>query len=224
MVLLILAVNFIGFAHTYYLAGLLHAPLPSAIVHVHGALFTCWLLLLLTQTVLVSMGRVRWHRRLGVLGGVIAALMLIAGPLVLVGALRRHAFSQNEGYVIFAADLCSLTLFAFFVASGLLRRNDSAVHKRLMLFASIAILAPGLSRWSFAFMVSPYAFYGIYLAFPIAILLFDLVTLRKVLRVTLLGSVLVTIYIFGVGPLSHTALLHRITDAIQQQPSSSRKP
>jgi hypothetical protein len=222
IVLLILAVNFIGFARTYYLAGMLHAPLPSAIVHIHGALFTSWLLLLLTQTVLAGIGRVRWHRRLGVLGGIIAALMLIAGPLVLVGALRRHAFSHNDVYPIFAADVCALTLFAFFVAYGLLRRNDSAAHKRLMLFATIAILAPGLSRWSFAFMDSDYAFYGIYLAFPIAIILFDLFSYKKVLRVTMLGSALVTMYIFGAGPLSHTPIWHRITDSVQQ--SSSQKP
>ena len=45
---------FVGFAPSDYLAGLFRAPLPSPIIHVHGALFSCWILLLVTQTSLVS--------------------------------------------------------------------------------------------------------------------------------------------------------------------------
>jgi hypothetical protein len=41
MVLLMLATVFVGFAHTYYLAGVFHAPLPSLIVYIHGAAFSC---------------------------------------------------------------------------------------------------------------------------------------------------------------------------------------
>src|SRR5579864_6556618 len=50
MALLMLATVFVGFAPTYYLAGVFRAPLPSPIIHVHGALFSCWILLLVTQT------------------------------------------------------------------------------------------------------------------------------------------------------------------------------
>lgn len=214
-VFLILAANFIGFARTYYLAGIFRAPLPSLLVHIHGALFTSWLLLLLIQTSLVFAGRIHWHRRLGVLGGVIAGLMLIVGPLVLVAALRRPAYSFNTASLILAADLGGLTLFALFVASGLRLRNNSLAHKRLMLFATIAILAPGLSRWSFPFMRSSFAFFCIYLAFPLAIIVFDLFSARKVHRVTLLCSVLLTAYIFGVGFLSNTSIWHRITRSVQ---------
>jgi hypothetical protein len=215
LVLLILATNFIGFARTYYLAGILRAPLPSPLVHIHGALFTCWLLLLLTQTILVSLGRIRWHRQLGILGGIIAALMLIFGPLVLFAALRRHAFSANDANGIFAADTFGLLLFALFVFFGLRLRNHPVAHKRLMLFATIAILLPGLSRWSFRFMESDVAFFGIYLAFPAAILLFDRITYKKLPRVTWLCSLLITIYAFAPGPLSKTAFWHHITQSIQ---------
>jgi hypothetical protein len=37
MTVLLAAVVAIGFAPTYYLAGLLRAPLPSRIVHIHAA-------------------------------------------------------------------------------------------------------------------------------------------------------------------------------------------
>ncbi len=222
VVLLLLTVNFIGFAHTYYLAGMLRAPLPSAIVHIHGALFTSWLILLLIQTTLISLGRIRWHRQLGVLGGIIAALMLIFGPLALVGALRRHAFSASEANVFFTADIAGLLLFAFFVTLGIWYRSNTVVHKRLMLFATIAILPPGLSRWSFHFMESPIAFYGIYLAFPLSIVAFDLLSYRKIQRVTWLGTALVTLYIFGATPLAQTAVVRHLTARIQGAPHTHK--
>jgi hypothetical protein len=56
MAILILATVFLGFAKTYFLAGVFSAPLPSWIIHVHGAVFTSWILLLIVQTLLVSAG------------------------------------------------------------------------------------------------------------------------------------------------------------------------
>ncbi len=62
--LLMLASVFVGFAPTYYLAGVFNAPLPSTIIHIHGAVFSTWILLLVTQTSLVSAGRVDIHKKL----------------------------------------------------------------------------------------------------------------------------------------------------------------
>jgi hypothetical protein len=58
---------FVGFSRTYYLAGIFKAPLPNLLVHIHGAVFTTWILLLVTQTSLVAADRVDIHRRLGLL-------------------------------------------------------------------------------------------------------------------------------------------------------------
>ena len=84
-----------------------------------------------------------------------------------------------------------------------------------MLFATIAILPPGLDRWSFSFMESSFAFCAIYLAFPFAIIVYDLFSARKIYRVTLLCSVLLTAYIFGAGVLSNTSIWHRIARSVQ---------
>src|SRR4051812_30861709 len=65
MAILLCIVVFIGFAPTYFQAGILRAPLPSAIVHIHGALFTLWMLLFVTQAALISARRVKWHRSFG---------------------------------------------------------------------------------------------------------------------------------------------------------------
>jgi len=65
MAVLLLATVFFGFARTYYLAGVFRAPLPNLLVHIHGAVFSAWILLLIAQTSLVASGRVDLHRRLG---------------------------------------------------------------------------------------------------------------------------------------------------------------
>lgn len=40
LAILFLVSVFIGFARSYYLAGLFRAPLPSMLLHVHGAVFS----------------------------------------------------------------------------------------------------------------------------------------------------------------------------------------
>jgi hypothetical protein len=65
---LILLTVFIGFARTYYLAGAFHAHLPSLLVHFHGAIFTCWILVFVAQIALAYSHHIRWHMRLGISG------------------------------------------------------------------------------------------------------------------------------------------------------------
>ena len=76
MALLILATVFFGFARSYYLAGVFNAPLPNLLIHLHGAAFSCWILLLITQTSLVAANRVDVHRKLGLVGFGLACLMV----------------------------------------------------------------------------------------------------------------------------------------------------
>ena len=211
MIVAIIGVNFVGFAKSYYLAGVFRAPLPGPLVHIHGALFTSWLLLLATQTGLVAANRIRLHRTLGVLGGMVAAGMLLLGSMVTAFALRRHAFAtEGRTAFILVANVGALILFALFVAIGLLKRNDVVRHKRLMLLASIAILGPALSRWSFPFMKWPPAVFLLWLIFPLSLLIFDTVSRRRPYKVTVVGCTLLLIYVCSVGPLSSTRAVRSV--------------
>src|ERR1700682_958818 len=69
-----------GVAPTYYLRFFGDGPRATvsggpftSLVHVHGALFTGWVVLFIVQTALVATHRVAVHRRLGVAGAVLAA-------------------------------------------------------------------------------------------------------------------------------------------------------
>src|SRR5215472_5835962 len=79
MAWLMLATVFVGFAPSYYIAGMLHAPLPSPVVHVHAIVFSLWIVVLIAQTGLTTAGRVSVHRQLGIAGFILALLMLVVG-------------------------------------------------------------------------------------------------------------------------------------------------
>src|SRR5260370_34477324 len=97
MAVLILATVFLGFARSYYLAGVFKAPLPSLIIHIHGVVFSSWILLLLAQTSLVAVGRVDLHRRLGLLGFGLACLLVIVGLLAAPDSLPTPFPAREPG-------------------------------------------------------------------------------------------------------------------------------
>jgi NADPH-dependent ferric siderophore reductase len=61
----------------------------------------------------------------------------------------------------------------------------------LMIFSTIAILGPAINRWPFAFMASAPAQGAFFLAFPALIVAYDLMTLKRIHRSTLSGSLLI---------------------------------
>ena len=54
---------FVGFFRSYYFRGWYGAPELSRLVHLHGLVFTTWVLFFVSQTVLVATGRTWLHRR-----------------------------------------------------------------------------------------------------------------------------------------------------------------
>src|SRR5437879_4598036 len=141
MALLMLATVFVGFAPTYYLAGVFHAPLPSLIVHIHGAAFSCWILLLVTQTSLVSAGRVDIHRNLGIAGFLLACLMVILGVWAATDSLARGgSVPGRDPQFFYIVPLTDMLVFAAVVFIAFRARSNSAAHKRLILVATIALM------------------------------------------------------------------------------------
>ncbi len=85
-----------GFAPTYYLRFLHGGPTATLsggpftrLVHIHGALFTTWMLFFIVQTALVASRRVAIHRRLGIAGAVLAAAMVAAGTSLAIATAAR---------------------------------------------------------------------------------------------------------------------------------------
>jgi hypothetical protein len=163
------------------------AHLPSIFVHVHAALFTAWIVLVTVQITLVRMRRTHWHRRLGVLGLVLAPLMLAAGIAALIGFVRRQGAPAPILQIIVFQGILSLFSFAVLIAWVFVARRDSPTDKRLMVLATFVILGPAIARWP---GVTPTSFEILFAAFPALLVIYDLVTRRVPHRASLWGAVL----------------------------------
>jgi len=184
MALVILAVVFRGFARTYFLAGVFRAPLPSILVHIHGAAFTCWILLLVTQTSLVSAGRVDIHRRLGVAGFLLACAMVVLGILTATGALARGvALPGMDAKTFYAVPVLNMLLFATLIFFAFRARFQSAAHKRIILIATIALTSAAFTRWPSAHLNAQVAFLFTYILL-LCLVAYDLWSLRRIHRAT----------------------------------------
>jgi hypothetical protein len=217
MSLLILGTVFFGFAHTYYLAGTVHARLPNILVHIHGAIFSCWVLLLIAQTTLVSVGKAGWHKKLGILGAVLASLMVVFGVLLIVDTIRRHHIPRSlTPGILLALDLGQLSVFAVLVTWGVRVRRQGAAHKRLMLLSTIAILFPAVARWPFSF-IRTFSQVGLIIdGFLLCMIVFDLLTRRRIHRVTIWGSLMIFVMVPAVFALGRAVFWIRFTDWVQQ--------
>jgi hypothetical protein len=152
MVFLLWATVLFGFAKTYFLAGMVTAPLPDKLIHVHGAVFTLWMVLLAVQVGLVSAQKVKWHKQLGLAGFGLAVLMLVMGVLAGTDSLRRN-FDAGSGLgakTFYVIPLSGILAFALLVYLSYRARFKPAVHKRLILIATIAISEAAIARWPIA--------------------------------------------------------------------------
>ena len=137
------AVALIGFARSYYFRSYFDFPELPTHLYAHGAALTVWFVLALIQPWLIKFRRTDVHRNLGYLGILIAILVVVSGVWTL---FMRDASEIDKFPTRAAGNLASLLMFSICFTLGVIYRRKSAVHKRLMLIASIPLLAPALDR------------------------------------------------------------------------------
>jgi hypothetical protein len=182
-----------GFAKTYFLAGMIAAPLPDKLIHIHGAAFTLWMVLLVVQIGFVSAGKIAWHKKLGLFGFGLAVAMVVLGLLAATDALRRgHAPNGLTPQTFYIIPLSSITVFAVLVFFAYRARRWPAAHKRLILIATIGIMDAAVGRWPIAFLQThPPAQDLVPFAFLLAVMAYDLISLRRIQKATLWASLLI---------------------------------
>lgn len=154
--LVFLALVFWTFARTYYLRVLFDTPPLSALLQVHGAAMSGWVVLLAAQTGAVAAGRVDWHRRLGLVGLAWAPIVVLLGTATTLHAaareVRAHTAFAASQVVITSLDLLQMLFFAGYVAVAFWRRRRPEEHKRLMLLTIACMLPDALARLPVSFM------------------------------------------------------------------------
>ena len=75
-----------GFARSYFLKSLFGSPPLPVLLHVHGVIMSLWCVLFFVQVYLVATDRIHVHRRLGILGAVLAFSVVTMGTYTTVEA------------------------------------------------------------------------------------------------------------------------------------------
>jgi hypothetical protein len=213
---------FAGFGATYYLRFLDGGPRVTLtggpftrLVHLHGALFTAWVLLFIVQTALVSSRRVAVHRRLGVAGGVLAAAMVAAGTTIAIATAARGSAPPGADPLAFLIiPLFDMILFSIFVATALARRRDKEAHKRLMLLAYVSIITAAVARLPGVLAIGPPAFFGLSFLFVLAGALYDFVSRRRVHEAYLWGGALILVSVPARLAISSTGAWRSVAELL----------
>ena len=146
MALLMAAFVFTGFGMTYLgplIAGTFR-PAPP-IVHLHGIVLFSWMVLLVTQSLLVNVRNVRLHRSLGTFGISVGTLVVVlSGTMQVVGASITTLKGSGPG--VFFLGFVAPPSFAILFAMAIRAVRKPEIHRNLILIATISILMPGINR------------------------------------------------------------------------------
>jgi hypothetical protein len=199
MTVVMAAFIFSGFGLTYWVpmaAGSL-AELPP-VVHLHGAFFFSWMVLLVVQSVLINVKNVQLHRSLGSFGIALGTGVLLLGALltVLSASLGVGDPSPNGNALNYLSVVAVASFGVLFVLAIRSTRKPEN-HKRLILFSTINLLPPGINRlYMVSFGLTNVPLLATYLtldALAIAMLIHDRRTLGRASAASLTGAA----FVFG---------------------------
>ena len=198
MAVAILLVALVGFARSYYLRSFFPVPASdrglTPVIHVHGILFTGWLLLLLAQVRLVAARRVDLHRKLGMAGAALAAVLVVIGTLTAFQGVARGAAPIGiDPHRFVLVPLVDIMLFAVFFVLAIRARRDAQSHKRLMLLATLAMLPPAVARLVILFDLPPPVLIVAATLYLVPLVVWDWKTRGRLHPVTLWGGLVLVL-------------------------------
>lgn len=146
-----------GFSTTFLIPlgeGRFKAPF---IIYVHALLAFSWILLFITQSLLIKKNKLKQHRRLS-FAGIFVAIGITA-TFVPVGLYQvEKELAQGIGPTATSSLVGTITsalIFISLVLAGFLKQRQPAIHKRLMLLATILLLWPAWFRFRHIFPPIP---------------------------------------------------------------------
>jgi len=207
----------LGFGPTYYFAGVFNAPLPSRMIHVHGAVFSCWILLLLAQNSLAWAGRVDIHRKLGVAGFLLACLMVIVGWMAATDRLARGTAPPSlDPYFFYIVPMTDMVIFGSLMFFAFRARRDPSTHKRIIYIVTVGVLIAAIARFPLLWLFHNAAHAAIAsYAFLLMLFAYDVWSIHKLHRATISASAFVILVQQIRLPIGKTAAWHAFAAWVQ---------
>jgi hypothetical protein len=160
MAIVMLVVSIAGFMPAIVHPAGRRAPL-TLLAAAHGIVFLAWLLLFLSQSLLVATRRVGWHRRLGLASVFLLALIIPLTYTTTVEMVRRGFDLSRDQHITLhpqagkeldattgaVFNFAGLLIFAVLAIAAICYRRRPEIHKRLMLFANIELMQPPITHF-----------------------------------------------------------------------------
>ena len=202
-------VVFAGFSRTYYLKDFFGAPALPLLVHIHGAVMTLWYTLFIVQVRLVATHRVALHKKLGIAGVFLAAVVAILAPTVSIGLARRRLLAHPnsvEGPFLLGLQLFAIVVvFVILISAAVYLRRRGDYHKRLMTLAMLTLLGPAIVRLPFINDANIPATIAISISLVLICVITDTVRNRRLHPAFGWGGSLVIGSIFVVAPFAQSS-------------------
>lgn len=164
---LILIVAIVGFSKTFFAPLFARTFTAPAVIYMHAGLMFSWIVLFMTQALLIRADDFKWHRRMGAIGGALVVLIVPFTIAAGVSVLPRDLANMGEaGYSAFLPVIIEAFLFGGLVFAAILLRKRPDYHKRLMLLATLSVLGPAWFRFRHFFpqVENPIAVFSFWLA------------------------------------------------------------
>jgi uncharacterized membrane protein len=165
------------------------------VVHLHGVTFISWMTLLMVQTYLINVKNVALHRSLGTFGIALGTAVLFTGALITLLGMSNGNPNGPFYYDLMYLSVMALLGFGFLFTLAMRQVRNPEMHRRLMLFATIPILPPGINRmYQVVFQLDYLPVLATYLtmaAIATAILIHDWRTTHRISTASKIGAAVV---------------------------------
>jgi hypothetical protein len=194
------------------------AVAPPRILWVHGVVFSSWIVFFILQSALVRTRNVKLHRSIGWAGAGLAAAMVALGVATAIAMVRFETYRLHEPgrYAFIAIPFFDVGVFGLCIALAVAWRKKPELHRRLVFFATCALLVAAFARMDHAILrVHSLQYLGSDLLLALGAGR-DLVVNRRVHRVYAIGlpayfvAQLVIIYLWRIGPEWWLRIAHAI--------------
>ncbi len=138
--IVLIPLTFAGFYKTYFSQFPHFGENIDNYVHFHGFIASIWILMLITQPLLILNRKFKLHR-------IIGKLSFIVFPLLILSFIPRIIrMSQAEDSRIIFYPLADCILLILFYALAIYNKKATTIHMRYMIAAAIVFLGPTIGR------------------------------------------------------------------------------
>jgi hypothetical protein len=138
-----------GYFRSYYFSAFFDVPaVANSLVHAHGLVMSAWVVYFVAQVALIRSKNVKLHMTMGMVGVVLALIVIVVGMATAYDAqiVRAAAPPGANPHAFFLLPVSDMTIFAVLFAGAIYYRKRPTEHKSLMLLTAINFMPAALFR------------------------------------------------------------------------------